>query len=235
MLHEFLRKNRETLIVRSRSKAGSRPRPRATGQDHRYAIPSFLDRVITTLCLEHGSCSPEPGTARVVPPAIEDERSAVDGTSGRGDPCFTDAMAVGQVVRDYGDLCLAALALAIERGESVSAAECRTLYRCLDEAIAHAVMDVARRRDPLAGDDGRVMSERLGSLAHELGDLTGTAMLAVSTIKRGGGGFFDGTGDVLDRTLIAVRDLADRMLVEARLAAASHRAGNGSASHIPAG
>jgi signal transduction histidine kinase len=62
-------------------------------------------------------------------------------------------------------------------------------------------------------------NERLGFLAHELRNLIGTAILAVTTIKRGHVGLAGATGALLDRSLIGLRDLVDRALVEVRLTA----------------
>ena len=93
---------------------------------------------------------------------------------------------MGQVVHDYGDLCQAITDVAIEQNAAVSAAEFRTLNRCLDNAIADAVTEFGRQRDELASDEStRATNERLGILAHELRNLVHRAILAVATIKEG--------------------------------------------------
>ena len=127
---------------------------------------------------------------------------------------------MGQVVHDDGDLCQAITEVAIEQNATVSAAEFRTLNRCLDDAIAGAVTEFGRQRDEFASDDStRAANERLGFLAHELRNLIGTATLAVATIKRGSVGLSGATGALLDRSLTGLRDLVDRTLVEVRLTA----------------
>ena len=86
---------------------------------------------------------------------------------------------VDQVVHDYGDLCQAVTELALEKNAPVSTDEFHTLNRCLDDAIADAVTEFGWQRDQLISQMGsRAMSERLGSLAHELRNHLNTAMLS---------------------------------------------------------
>ena len=209
MLPEFLRTNRAMLIARCRSKAAIRRAPRATEHELRYGIPLFLDQLIDALQLED---SPSSKTA---------SSSSIGSTAAQhGNELLRSGVAVGQVVHDYGDLCQAITEAAIEQNAPVSAAEFRTLNRCLDEAIASAVSEFGRQRDELASDAARrVTNERLGFLAHELRNLIGTASLAAGTIKRGGVGLTGATGSLLDRSLSGLRDLVDRTLVGVRLSA----------------
>jgi signal transduction histidine kinase len=61
------------------------------------------------------------------------------------------------------------------------------------------------------------MGERLGTLAHELRNLLGSAMLAVAAMKAGEVGLKGATGAVLDRSLIGLRNVIDRSLADVRL------------------
>ena len=63
------------------------------------------------------------------------------------------------------------------------------------------------------------MNERLGFFAHELRNLLHTAMLATAAIKKGDVGMSGATGALLDRSLLELRNLVDRALVEVRLTA----------------
>jgi len=56
-------------------------------------------------------------------------------------------------------------------------------------------------------------------LAHDLSTLTTNAMLAVAAIKKGKVGVAGATGAVLDRSLMRLRALVDRAMVEVRLTA----------------
>ena len=212
MLQEFLGRNRETLIARCRSKVAARRAPRATEQELWYGIPLFLDQLLDALRLDEAS----PGAAQKSSNAADIGRTAAQ----HGNELLRRGFTVGQVVHDYGDLCQAITDVAIEQNATVSAAEFRTLNRCLDDAIADAVTEFGRQHDEFTSDEStRATNERLGFLAHELRNLIGTAILAVATIKKGSVGLSGATGALLDRSLMGLRDLVDRTLVEVRLSA----------------
>ena len=206
MLHEFLGKNRDTLIDRCRSKVAIRRAPRAAEQDLHSGIPLFLDQLLSALRqgkgAERAAGSPDIG---------RDAAQHANELMRRG---FT----VDQVVHDYGDLCQAITEVAIEQDATVSAAEFRTLNWCLNEAIASAVTEFGRRREESTSDEfAHATNERLGFFAHELRNLIHTAILAVATIRGGEVGMGGATGALLDRTLIGVRDLVNLTLGEVRL------------------
>jgi signal transduction histidine kinase len=216
MLQEFLSTNRETLIARCRSKvARRRALLPATEEDLNVAlwpgIPLFLDQLINALRLEQ------------VSPVIQQTSiaSGIGRTAAKhGNELLRRGFTVGQVVQDYGDLCQAITELASELKATVSAAEFGTLNLCLDDAIADAVTEFGRQRDEFTSDEStRSMNERLGVFAHELRNLIHTAILAVATIRTNTVGLGGATGDLLDRSLIGLRELVDRTIVEVRLTA----------------
>ena len=209
MLHGFLNENRDALIARCRSKVAARRAPRATESELMYGIPLFLDQLINAL-------REEQPMVRSTASSAEIGRTAAQ----HGNELFADGVSVGQVVHDYGDLCQAVTDMAVEQNAAVSAAEFRTLNRCLDNAIADAVTEFGHRREQfVAGQRSRAVNEHLGYLAHELRNLTGNAILALAAIKKGSVGVTGATGALLDRSLLALRDLVDRTLVEVRLTA----------------
>jgi hypothetical protein len=57
-------------------------------------------------------------------------------------------------------------------------------------------------------------SEHLGFLAHELRNLTNTAMVAFEVLKTGNVGVGGSTGGVVHRSLLAIRALVDRPRAE---------------------
>ena len=221
MLYEFLTANRTALIERCRVKVAQRPAPEANVAELEHGISLFLDQLIKTLQVEQ---TPEPMASR-----------KVSGPAGGGKPILSEmgetaaqhgrellqhGFTVDQVVHDYGDLCQSITDLAFAQSTSVSIDEFRTLNRCLDNAIADAVTEFSYQRDRLLEDkEMHALSERLGFLAHELRNLIHTATLAVSAIKAGNVGLAGATGAVLDRSLIALRNLVDRSLSEVRIAA----------------
>src|SRR4029453_5287342 len=78
----------------------------------------------------------------------------------------------------------------------------------------------------IADQQFHALNERLGSFAHELRNLLGSATLALAAIKAGNVGVAGATGAVLDRSLVGIRNLVDRSLSEVRVTAglpAHHR------------
>ncbi len=202
MLHEFIGMNREEIIRRCRAKVAVRSMPPPTATEIDHGVPVFLDQLTDALRLGLTS-TPDIG------------RSAVQ----HGHDRLLQGFTVSQVVNDYGDICQAVTDLAVDVNATVSADEFRTLNRCLDEAIAGAVTEYGREQNQttLAGEAARG-SERLGYLAHELRNLTNTAMFAFELLKTGEVGIAGSTGRVLHRSLLALRNLSGRSLDEVRFA-----------------
>jgi signal transduction histidine kinase len=100
----------------------------------------------------------------------------------------------------------------------ISTEDFRVLNRCLDDAIAGAVTEYGREQNQ-ATREGETAhgSERLGFLAHELRNLTSTAIFAYEVLKTGNVGVAGSTGTVLHRSLMGIRALIGRSLAEVRL------------------
>ena len=213
MLHEFLQTHRAALIARCQQKRATRPTRRGTDEGLEYGVPIFVDQLIETLRQESVS---EPSASPTVPSSSDIGRTAAQ----HGNDLLRRGFTVDQVVHDYGDLCQAVTEMAGEQRATVTTDEFRTLNRCLDDAIADAVAEFGRQRDQLtAAESTRVTNERLAFFAHELRNLIGTATLAHAAIKRGSVGVAGATGTLLDRSLMRLRDLIDRTLIEVRLTA----------------
>ena len=76
------------------------------------------------------------------------------------------------------------------------------------------------QRDLRTADEGtRAMSEKLGTLAHEIRNLVHTATLAFAAMKNGSVGTSGATAAVLDRSLAGLAILTERALAEVRLSA----------------
>jgi signal transduction histidine kinase len=217
MLHEFLSIKRDELISRCREKVARRRAPMPTTTELLHGVPLFLDQLMDTLREEAApDVSVAPREGRRLSSSNE-----IETTAGRhGNELLRSGYTVDQVVHDYGDLCQAVTELALEESAAITTDEFRTLNRCLDNAIADAVTEFERQRDDRISDESaEAMNIRLGLLAHELSALTTNAMLAVAAIKKGNVGVAGATGAVLDRTLMRLRALVDRTLVEVRLTA----------------
>jgi signal transduction histidine kinase len=221
MLYNFLIANRVDLIERCRVKVARRPSPEAIEGDLQRGIPLFLDQLIKTLEIEQ---------------TLKPMRSRkVSGPSGGGKPMLSEigdtaarhgrellhhGYTVEQVVHDYGDLCQAITDLAFELDAVIEIDEFRTLNRCLDNAIANAVTEFSYQRDSMAAyGQAEAWNERLGMFAHELRNLIHTATLSLAAIKAGNVGVSGATAAILDRSLVALKNLVDRSLTEVRIAA----------------
>ena len=188
-----------------------------------HGVPLFLDQLTDTLRDEATSGSYDAVDVDVAPREVQKRSGSaeIETTAARhGNELLLKGYTVDQVVHDYGDLCQAVTELALEENAAITMGEFRTLNRCLDNAIADAVTEFERQRDHLISDENtEAMNIRLGLLAHELNTLTTNAILAVAAIKKGGVGVAGATGAVLDRSLMRLRALVDRALVEVRITA----------------
>jgi hypothetical protein len=101
---------------------------------------------------------------------------------------------IDQVVRDYGDVCQSITALAIATNTAISVQDFRTLNRCLDDAIAGAVMEFTREQD-----------RSLGAELRELWSLVNAASAAFEVLQSGSVGVDGSTGAVVRRSIEALR------------------------------
>lgn len=222
MLHEFLTSNSDDLIARCRAKVAKRPIPPPTAAELTYGIPIFLNQIIKTLRLEETSDTA--GSTRVSgapdPTGVPGKSEIGASAAQHGDELHRQGFTVDQVVHDYGDLCQAVTDLAVEEGAPITPNEFRTLNRCLDNAIADAVSEFGTQREhTITARATQDTNERLGFLAHELRGKLNGARLALDAIKRGTVGIAGATGTILERSLLAMRDIIDRSFTEVRLQA----------------
>lgn len=106
-------------------------------------------------------------------------------------------------VARIGAVCQAVTDLAVEQNAPIVTEDCRTMNRCLDDAIASAVTEHARGH-------GGARDEESNDLRH----LTGAAIAAFEVLHSGRVGVSGSTGGVLRRSLMAIRALADRKSAE---------------------
>ena len=201
MLSEFIAINRDEITRRCRAKVTARSIPPPSPAEIDHGVPLFLEQLVGALRLGLSS-SPEIGRSAVL----------------HGHDLLLQGLTVSQVVHDYGDICQAITDLAVESNAPISTEDFRTLNRCLDDAIAGAVTQYGRERNQSTLDEESARgSERLGFLAHELRNLTNTALVAFEVLKTGNVGVSGSTGTVLHRSLIRLGALIGRSLEEVRL------------------
>jgi signal transduction histidine kinase len=203
MLHEFVRAKRTAILDRTRAKVAERTAPRPSEAELKDGVPLFLDQLIAVLDRTATS------TAEI------GERAARHGSD-----LLHLGFTVDQVVHAYGDICQAVTELAIEFDAPITTDEFQTLNRCLDDAITGAVSEYARGRERSLTKEG---TERLAVLAHEMRNHLYTAMLAFTTLEKGGVGISGSTGALLSRSLRNLSALVDRSLAEVRLEAEAQK------------
>ncbi len=193
MLHDFIIENRAEIIRRCRLKLAARTAPRVTDRELDQGVPLFLDQFVEVVRAASGTTA-----------AMANSASLHGGT------LLGQGFSVAQVVHDYGGICQSITELAIETKAAISALEFKTLNLCLDDSIAAAVTEYARLR----AEEG---SERTGRLAHELNGLLQTLGMAFDMLKSGEVGMGGSTSKIIDRSLIGMRKLVERELVEVRV------------------
>lgn len=221
MLHEFIAANRPRLIDRCRALAARRPTHQAASFKLESGVPLFVDQLITTLRLEQ---SDDTRGSHDVSGSAGGETADLSeiGVAAKmyGRQLSQQGFTVDQVVHNYGDVCQAISALAVETGSPIAAEEFMTLNRCLDNAIAGAVTEFAHHHAASASDQSaQASNERLGFLAHQLRDQLHTATLAMTAIKAGAVGVNSATGALLERSLVGLGSLIDRSLADVRITA----------------
>jgi len=201
MLYEFVEVNRDEIIRRCRAKVALRSIPPPTEAEIDHGVPLFLGQLVDALRLGLSS-SPEMANGAIL----------------HGHHLLLQGFTVSQVVHDYGDICQAITELSLELNAPIGTEDFRNLNRCLDDAIAGAVTEYGRARNQftLEGEVARG-SERLGFLAHELRNLTQTALLSFEVLQSGNVGVSGSTGLILQRSLKGLATLISRALEEVRL------------------
>jgi signal transduction histidine kinase len=203
VLHAFLTSQRHEIIARTKRKVVARSAARAPEAELAFGVPLFFDQLIEVL----KDCSP-----------TNEEINAA--ATKHGDEMLRLGFTVGQVVYDYGSVCQAVTELALEHDAAITADEFRTLTRCLDDAIAHAVTEYARLRDAALSTRG---TELIGTLAHEMHNRLSAAILSFGVLKNGDVSIQGSTGALLERSLRGLKDIIERSLAENRLESAIHR------------
>jgi hypothetical protein len=225
MMYRFLENHRAELIERCKGKVAARPQRAATDVQLANGVPMFLEQLTRTLRAE------EEGR--------QDQSIQISGASGgdglalseigvsaiaHGASLLSLGYTVDQVVHDYGDLCQAITDMAFELDAPFAVEEFRTLNRCLDNAIADAVLEFSSQRDARVrerhNDETRA---RVGFLVHELRNAVATATLAHGALEFGNLNIGGATGAVLKRSLASLAVLINRAVEEVRIGADGDR------------
>jgi signal transduction histidine kinase len=218
MMHSFLSNNRADLISRCKLKVKRRLGRVPSEQQLLEGIPLFLDQLIRTLEAEEAGENGE--SLEISGPSGGDAHALSEmgvSAAAHGATLLGLGYTVDQVVHDYGDLCQAITDLAFERNAPFAVDEFRTLNRCLDNAIADAVLEFTNQREiRVLSRHANESKERVGFLVHELRNALSTASVAVSALEFGNLSVGGATGAVLKRSLVSLGVLIDRAVSEVR-------------------
>jgi hypothetical protein len=224
MLYDFLAANRADLVSRCRQKASQRHAPQTSEAELERGIPLFLDQLIKILKIEQrGEARPgQPGSSASDGDEAASELAMATAATAHGHNLMAQGCTVDQVVHAYGDVCQSVTDLACEHHTSISTDEFRTLNRCLDNVIADAVTGYSRSyNDEAATKSVHTESKRAETLARELRDLLHTATVAIEAIKSGNVGLSGATGSLLDRCMVAMREVIDASIADVHATAGS--------------
>jgi hypothetical protein len=180
-LGEFIRVNRQEVILRCRRRATLVANWPSSEADVERGIPLFLDQLMVELGHESSQ------TRAIRKTATE-----------HGQDLFFQGFTVAQVVHDYGNVCQTVTDLATEQAIPISTDDFRTLNRCLDDAIAGAVTEYTRQQALV--DDGQ---------SHELRTLISAAITGFEVLQTGSVGVTGTTGALVHRTLLDIRTRFD--------------------------
>jgi hypothetical protein len=200
-LHEFLREQGDAVVERWRY----RLRERLAGGDLSGAelsdeMPSFVAELVTAL---------DPATESALP-----EQSEAAPEHGR--QRWRTGFDLDAVIREYGLLGDTILEIVNDQGTAITAREARILLTSLHSGAAGAVSAYVQRRNEEARQQG---ARHLSFVAHELRGPLSTAWTAFSIIRRTPEQAPPRAVELLDRSLIRLRELIDHVLVAGRLEA----------------
>jgi hypothetical protein len=195
MLSDFVTKNHSEILARSRARAAERSTSLPAPEKSTNGIPLFLDQLSDALQARTGKAATDLSAAR------------------HAARCRPTASSFAQVVQGYGDVCVTITELAREHNAPIAVADVRKLNAVLDDAIADAVTAYSRRREEVLSQGEE---ERLASLAHDLRNGIGVAMLAYGLLKDDPMGTAGRAGAVLERNLRGLQDLINESLADMR-------------------
>ena len=179
-----------------------------------HGVPLFLQQLVETLRIEEKTQAPHGDQPELTPATTDIGRAAAL----HGAELLRIGYSVDQVLHDYGDICQSVTALAVEQDISISTDEFRTLNRCLDNAIADAVVAFGCARETSMELQAESLQQCLAAFAAEQQRLVNIAIQSYMVIKTGNVGLTGATGTLLIHALEELRSLSERALPEIRLA-----------------
>ena len=197
MLHDFLTRERDTILKTARRKAQAARWGRPSSSSFEHGWDMFYDE-FAQLC---AACN------------TGDDASAKD-------PALpaTDYVKLGYAITDavqsYNIIYQSIVEAAAQINYEIHESDLRNLNTSLDTAIAQAVTQFERGQIRTRHEDE---VERIGFLAHELRNSLQSATIALEMIETGAVGFEGQTGNLLRSSLGRMAELIDSTLTNVRL------------------
>ena len=168
-LYETLATKREDIMLRWKAQVQGTLAPEAIPVvellDH---LPQFVDEILIALQEDAG----------VVPGGASLEQRAT--AAGHGAQRLRLGFSLDAVVREYGALRDAMIAVARDAGAQITFRELQVVFDCIIVGIAHAVSEYARQRD---AELLRHANEHFAFIAHELRNPLSSSMMAFQLLK----------------------------------------------------
>ncbi len=213
MMNEFLLAHQDEVIRRCRARLMRRnPGVSPTAIE---GLDVFVRQVIAALAIEHSS-RPQDNLMLSGEASGMEMRTEIGAAAAvHGKELLALGWNVTDVVHHYGDVCQAITDLAAEKGVDLDVDDYRTLNRCLDNAIAHAVTEFSYHHDFVTAQESTLVTNaRTAAFLQELRKLLGTASLAFSATRSGGLSVNGATGTILERTLLQAGRLIENFAVD---------------------
>ena len=199
MLKDFLINHQNEIEKESRRLFLQHSVPKPTEKELGYGIPIVIEQIIDSLPRDK---------------AKRQDSEIVKVAAEHGARLFGLGFTVSQVIYAYGAVCETIMNLVDTAGISVKAKDFEVLNAVLDIASAEAITEYEEQRNQKTSQQE---VEHLGILAHELRNALSSAIAAHEVIRSGQIATAGRTAEVLDRSLMRMRDLIDRELGEVRL------------------
>lgn len=198
-LAAFVQRHRTELISRCAARAALRQPARLRSAEAAPGLPHFLEQLVRALDSEpapQSGCTPGIG-----------QSAAAHGATLWKQGCTVDA-----VIHEYGDVIQAVAELAQARSARISTTEFATLHRCLDEAIADAVLAHQNAAQQMQLAQQASQHRRLHVLLKDHVRLSGIAQHSFLAIQSGQVGGSGATGALLAHALDELLQLGGERL-----------------------
>jgi signal transduction histidine kinase len=201
MLHELMVQYREEILQRCAKRLRGQNEEEAPGP-LMALLARFIEEIERVLANDEGGLENSP--------LPEQSGSAAHA----GEMQFLHGYSPWEVVTQFGMVCDAVFAVALERGVLVTAREAQLMNRCIDTGAAEAIRQYWGETVRAAEHEEL---KHLGALAHELRDALSSATMGFDLIRAGSAPVGGRTAEVVARSLRRMRDLIRQSVAEVRL------------------